>query len=238
MTLQKATVYGVSLGPGDPELITLKGLKALQNADRIYYPGSVLSNGEQKSYSLEILRHYDLESHKLVGFFLEMNLNRIQVQEVYEQTFQAIQKDVSKDLQVAIVSEGDLSVFSSFSYLLEKLHKASIPVSLIPGITSFCLGASESQLPIALLNDTIQIIPRIQSSKELEEALATNQTVILMKIRSVMKQITNVLQQDTIQFTYCERLGTNQQFISNKLADLQSREIPYFSLLIIKKSVA
>lgn len=231
-------VYGVSLGPGDPELITLKGLKALQQADKIYYPGSLFKNGQKKSFSRTILDAYSLAPEKLIGFYLEMNLNRIQVQEVYEQTFQRIQQDVESGLKIAIVSEGDLSVYSSFSYLLEKFHAASITVQLVPGITSFCLGASESQLPIALMNESIHIVPRIQSTEELQAALATNNTVILMKIRSVVDQILPVLEQKEVSFTYCERLGTPQQFISTTLTDIQHRDIPYFSLLIIKKEQA
>ena len=179
-------VYGVSLGPGDPDLITLKGLNTLKKADKIYYPGSIFKSGETKSYSLTILEAYGLDKTKLVGFFLEMNLDRIQVQTVYEDTFHKIQEDVSNGLTVSIVSEGDLSTYSSFSYLLEKLQEANITVQLIPGITSYCLGASENGKPLTLLNETMTIIPRIQSSAELMEALESNSTLVLMKIISVM----------------------------------------------------
>ena len=69
-------IKGVSLGPGDPELITVKGLNALKEADKIYFPGSLFSNGKQSSYSLSILDHYKLDQNKLVGFYLKMSLDR------------------------------------------------------------------------------------------------------------------------------------------------------------------
>lgn len=228
-------VYGVSLGPGDPDLITLKGLNTLKKADKIYYPGSTFKSGETKSYSLTILNAYNLDKSKLFGFFLEMNLDRIQVQTVYEDTFREIQKDISNGLKVAIVSEGDLSTYSSFSYLLEKLQDANITVKLVPGITSYCLGASENGMPLTLLNETMTIIPRIKSSAELMDAVETNSTIVLMKIISVMDKILPLLDSKDIEFTYCERLGTSDQFITSRKDELRARMIPYFSLLIIKK---
>ena len=62
----ESIIYGVSLGPGDPDLITLKGLKVLQEADKIYYPGSLYKSGEKASYALSILEHYKLDSNKFI----------------------------------------------------------------------------------------------------------------------------------------------------------------------------
>jgi precorrin-2/cobalt-factor-2 C20-methyltransferase len=232
----KHKVFGVSLGPGDPELITLKALKVLKEADRIYYPGSLFKNGEKSSYSLKILEAYELHTEKLQGFYLEMNLDREQALKVYEHTFQKIKKDLENGYKIAVVSEGDVSTYSTFSYLLDKFYEEGILVQLIPGVTSFGLGASESRLPLALLNEEIKIIPRIQSTEELERAIASTTTVVLMKIRSVMAHIWPVLESGSISFSYCERLGTPQQFITTKLHEIQGRTIPYFSLIIIKKS--
>ena len=86
----ESIIYGVSLGPGDPDLITLKGLKVLQEADKIYYPGSLYKSGKKASYALSILEHYKLDSNKLQGFYLEMDLERIQAREIYEATFQQV----------------------------------------------------------------------------------------------------------------------------------------------------
>ena len=228
-------IFGVSLGPGDPDLITLKGLKALQNADKIYFPGSLFSNGRKSSYSLSILEHYNLDAAKLEGFYLEMSLGRVQAQEIYEVTFQQIKKDAAQGLNIVVVSEGDINTFSSFSYLLEKVKKDKLEVQLIPGITSYALGAAENQAPLCLQNEKLLILPRVQTEKELEEALANYNTVILMKIISVMPVINKVLKKGNYTITYSERLGTKEQFISSSLEDINKREIPYFSLITIRK---
>ncbi|MDO6745447.1 precorrin-2 C(20)-methyltransferase [Tenacibaculum soleae] len=231
----KGTIYGVSLGPGDPDLITLKGLKALQKVDKIYYPGSLFKNGRKASYSHSILNNYNLDSQKLEGFYLKMNLERAQAKVIYETTFQQILSEYNKGLSIAIVSEGDISTFSSFSYLLEKIQAHNLPINLIPGISSYLHLASESKIPLCLQNEKVVVIPRIQTKEELQEAIANFDTVVLMKIISVVDIITAVIDTQKHSVTYAERLGTNQQFITNNWSTASIRETPYFSLMIIKK---
>lgn len=228
-------IYGVSLGPGDPELITVRGLKLLQEADVVYYPGSLFGDGRKSSYSLSILEKYALDHQKLKGFFLEMTLGRSQAQDIYELTYQEIKKDYEKGLNIAIVSEGDLSTFSSFSYLLEKIKKEGLHVQLVSGISSFSMLASESQFPLCLQNDRVIILPRIQKVSELEEAIQNFDTVILMKIRSVMDVVEQVVSSLDYHLTYGEHLGTSDQFVTHSWEEVKNREIPYFSLIIIKK---
>lgn len=229
-------IYGVSLGPGDADLITLKGLKILQEADKIYYPGSLFKDGRKASYSLSILDQYHLNSEKLEGFYLKMDLERAQAKVIYETTFQQIVEDYHKGLSIAIVSEGDISTYSSFSYLLEKIKTNKLPIDLIPGITSYLHLASESKMPLCLQNEKVVIIPRIQSTEELQEAIHHFDTVILMKIKSVTDNITTVIDMKKHNITYAERLGTEKQFITTNWAIANQREIPYFSLVIIKKN--
>lgn len=231
----KGKIYGVSLGPGDADLITLKGLKTLQQADKIYYPGSLFKSGKRVSYSLSILEKYHLDIEKLEGFYLKMDLERVQAKTIYETTFQKILADYHKGLSIAIVSEGDISTFSSFSYLLEKIQAHQLTINLIPGISSYLHLASESKIPLCLQNEKIAVIPRIQTKEELQEAINNFDTVVLMKIISVIAIITSVIDTKKHNITYAERLGTKQQFITNNWTIAKQREIPYFSLIIIKK---
>lgn len=228
-------IYGVSLGPGDPDLITVKGLKALQQADKIYYPGSLFKDGRKASYSLSILNHYQLDSEKLAGFYLKMDLERAQAKAIYERTFQHILADYKKGLSIAVVSEGDISTYSSFSYLLEKIQGHQLTIHLIPGITSYLHLASESKMPLCLQNEKVAVIPRIQSKEELQEAIDNFDTVVLMKIKSVVDSIASLIDSKKHNVTYAERLGTDEQFITNNWATASQRETPYFSLIIIKK---
>lgn len=233
--MTKGKIYGVSLGSGDPDLITLKGLKTLEEVDKIYYPGSLFKNNRKVSYSLSILSHYNLDSEKLEGFYLKMDLERKQAKIIYETTFQRILADYNKGLSIAIVSEGDISTYSSFSYLLEKIKAHQLTISLIPGITSYLHLTAESTTPLCLQNEKVVVIPRVQSKEELTEAIANFDTIVLMKIISVMDIIESTIDPNKQQVTYAERLGTEEQFITSNWDLIKQRETPYFSLIIIKK---
>lgn len=228
-------IYGVSLGPGAADLITVRGLKILQAADKIYFPGSLFSNGRLSSYSLSILQQYDLDEDKFEGFYLNMDVARTHVEEVYETTFLKIKQDYLNNKTIAIVSEGDINTYSSFSYILDRIKKEQFSIALVPGITSYALAASEHLMPLCLQNQKLIILPRIQSSLELEEALTHFDTVILMKIKTVVAVINKVVTTGKYTLRYAEKLGTEDQFISANWSEISQREIPYFSLLIIKK---
>ena len=227
-------VYGLALGPGDPELVTVKALRILNESDVIFYPGSLIK-GEKKSFTYPILEYHGLTNKILKGFFLDMSLDRTFTNRVYDQTLTDISVFYHQGKKVAVVCEGDISLYASFSYLLERLKKHNIAVTLIPGINAFSLGAAQHQIPLSLLNDKIVILPREKDIKKLEAYLKAFQTVVLMKIKTIWTVLQDFLSQGNYDFYYCERLGTDTEFISTDLQTISTREIPYFSLLILKK---
>ncbi|SFM83335.1 cobalt-factor II C20-methyltransferase [Chitinophaga sp. YR627] len=231
----KGKIYGVSLGPGDPLLITVKGLQTLQQADKIYYPGSLLADGSTSSYSLQILQHYQLDADKLQGMFLKMSDDRDAAEQTYAATFQEMLAEYEAGLQVAFVSEGDISFYSTFAYLLKHIQQHQLELEIIAGVPSFILGAAQHQSSLAILNEKIAILPRMKDRDTLSRYLEEFETVVLIKVRSVLKDIRSLIQQTGIQIVYCERLGTTQQYITTNINDLENREIPYFSLLILKR---
>lgn len=226
-------IYGVSLGPGDPLLITVKGLQILQQVDRIYYPGSLLADGTTSSYSLNILQYHKLDANKLRGMFLKMSDDRVATEQTYAATFAEILRDYNDGLNIAFVSEGDISFYSTFAYLLKHIQAAKLNVEIIAGVPSFILGAAVHQSPLAILNEKIAILPRMKDITTLTRYLEEFETVVLIKVRSVIQNIIPHIQR--LQMVYCERLGTPEQYITTNIEDLKDREIPYFSLLILKK---
>lgn len=232
--IKQGKIYGVSLSPGDPDLITLKGLRTLQQADKIYYPGSLLNNGDTTSFSLPILRHYQLEERKLVGMFLKMSDDRVEAENTYIATFQNMLVDYKNGLQIAFVSEGDISFYSTFAYLLKHIQEHQLDVEIIAGVPSFILGAAVHQTPLAILNEKIAILPRMKNTEQLKRYLDEFETVVLIKVRSVITELCDFVETKNLNILYCERLGTSQQFITTDIRDVKSREVPYFSLLIIK----
>ena len=225
-------IYGLSLGPGDPDLISVKGLRILKSADRIYYPGSIGSSGMEKSFSLKILQHYGLETSRLRGFFVPMNGRREEADPVYGSVYGEIREDYRQGLSVAVVSEGDISFYSTFGYLLEKIRRDDLDLEMVPGPTAFLLAASQYRFPLAWQRDKIAILPRLSSLEDLERHLRDFETVILMKITGFANELKLFLRKTGTSFLYGENLGRPEQFLTGDIRELESREPPYFSLLI------
>jgi precorrin-2/cobalt-factor-2 C20-methyltransferase len=233
--LKKGKIYGVSLGPGDPELITVKGLNIIKRVDRIYYPGSLELHGKTTSYSLGILNYFNLDKTKFSGMFLKMSDYREAAERTYFETFLKIKKDYEDGLHIAFVSEGDISFYSTFAYLLKHIHAHGLEVEIVAGVPSFLTGVAAHKMPLAVLNERIAILPRMKDIPQLINFLKEFDTIVLIKIRSVVRELTQFATREEVQMVYCERLGTEEQYISTDLKDLENRVIPYFSLMIIKK---
>lgn len=230
-------IYGVALGPGDPELITVKALKCLQNSDVIYYPGSFSSNGEKTSFSRNILDNLDLDVDKLRGIFLEMKPDRIHAENIYDDCYNEMISQYKEGKNISFVSEGDISFFSTFSYFIEKLKQDSVNFEMIPGIPAFIMAGSRVKTPLVLQRDNLKVLPAPSSKDEVLEAIENNDTVVVMKLSTLRNNLISLLEELENRFIYCEKLGTDDEFICQNVNELRERKIPYFSLLLVNKYI-
>ena len=128
--------------------------------------------------------------------------------------------------------EGDISFYSTFGYLLEKIKRDNLDLEMIPGTTAFLMAASELHFPLAWQREKIAILPRLSSLEELEKNLRDFETVVLLKITGFIAELKSFLRTTGTPFLYGEYLGRPDQFITEDIGELETREPPYFSLLI------
>jgi precorrin-2/cobalt-factor-2 C20-methyltransferase len=225
---KQGKLIGVGLGPGDPELITVKGLKALQTADVIFYPATNLSVTNQISFSASILDALNLDTLCMPLYIPMSGKNRA---ENYKKAFDIIYKEYLAGKSVVVVSEGDLLFYSTFGYLLNLAKEHELEVELIPGIPAFVAAGSQAQQAIVEGNQQFKVIARPADFGEITTGLQNNATLVVMKI-SVLEGWYDFLKQCKRPFFYIERVGTVHQFSTTEIKDLALRKIPYFSLII------
>lgn len=129
-------IHFVSLGPGDPELITLKGLKTLQKADIIYCPATQGKHGII-SRATDILKAIEVDESLIHPFILPMSKERTDALNAYNELFLDAQAEYLKGKQIVIVAEGDAGFYSSIQYVYDKFEETGIPVDRIAGIPAF-----------------------------------------------------------------------------------------------------
>jgi precorrin-2/cobalt-factor-2 C20-methyltransferase len=209
----------------------------LQQVDKIYYPGSLLPGGGMKSYSLTILQQLGLNEQKLCPVLLSMDAARSYNLGAYEAVFQQMKADCENGLQVAYVSEGDITFYSTFAYILHHINAAQLPVEIIAGVPSFLLATALHQQPLAVLQERIAIVPLPESQAQLENYLTMFHTVVLIKVRHALAYIEPLVAAGKAVMLYGEKLGTGEQFISSNSNELSQRDLPYFSLIILKSTI-
>lgn len=125
----KGKIVGVSLGPGEPELITLKALKALQGADIIYCPGT-----QTKSRSRDILQALPVAMERIRLFHVPMSKDRTFANQAYDALCTEIASLVATGKNVAITAEGDSGFYSSVNYMFDRLASMNLPVTTVAGV--------------------------------------------------------------------------------------------------------
>lgn len=229
MVNKQGYISAIGLGPGDAELITLKGYKALKKADMIYYPASSVKDDSISSFSSQILDDLDLNIPTIP---MHLPMNSKDRMQYYQQAYNQIKKDYLAGKEIAIVSEGDVLFYSTFGYLLKYIQEDKLNYSIIPGIPAFIAAGTLGERPIIEGDGSIKIIACPNSVDEIMSFLKDKGTLVLMKL-SKIKNSDAFFEELTLPFLYAERVGTEKQFFTTNSKDIIGRRIPYFSILII-----
>lgn len=235
MRVKNYPVQFISLGPGDAELITLKGLRALQQAHFVFCPATTRRGGEQVSRSAEILRQLDIPAEKIRLFLLPMAMDGSAASTAYDALFEEVVMLHRQGYSIGVAAEGDVGVYCTVHYVLERLQQRGIQVEQVPGIPSFIASAARAHLHLVSHDERLIVLPGRAEAKELEMLVAMHHTVVVMKMSICAEEIRQfVLMHPQMEYHYLENTGCEQEFYSVDVATIAQRVYPYFSLLIIK----
>lgn len=225
----------VSLGPGEAELITLKGLKALQNADCIFCPETPARNGSLLSRAADILHRLGIPAERIRRFPLPMSKQRGDALHAYDQVYATTLSLHRTGKKVAIVAEGDAGLYSSIHYIYEKLQAGGTPVEQIAGIPAFIAAGARGGLHIASQEERLTVIPGITTAEEIERLVQSRNTVVIMKLSQCTGEVHRCIRlHPEYDYRYFENVGTPQEKYLSDGQQIAALRFPYFSLLIIR----
>ncbi len=224
-------LFGIGIGPGDAELLTLKAVKALQAADIIFVPKSK----EQASTALNIVSEFIKEDAVIeaLEFPMSRDINvRIASR---KQNADTIATQLNQGKNVAFLTLGDPMLYSTYSYVMEHLIN-SYEVETIPGIYSFSAISNTLNIPLVSGNENLSVICNWQAQDI--KLLQESDTCVCMKISAYHLDLFQFLNDNPqYQFTMITDVGKDGQKQYNNIEVLQNK-IPYFSTAIIKKKTA
>ncbi len=233
--MSSGTFYGVGVGPGDPELITRKAERILKTVDWIFLPSGARSGS---SFVRRIVASLGLPESKFRSVSLCMSRDRTSDDDAYMRTAVAIVEELRQGRSGAWITEGDPLFYSTFVHLYQELRRyPEIQIEIVPGVTSTSAAAARAGVPAARLHERVAIVPAAYGLERLPALLDEFTTVFLLKVHSVFDSLLEALAsaRDSIQAVYVENVGTPEERIVTDLGSLCGRELPYFSLVILRK---
>lgn len=225
-------IWGLGVGPGDPELITLKALRILQAADVIAYPAP---DGADSLVRAIAATHMPVGAEEMI-ISTPMVTERHPAQNAYDEAAGQIDEHARAGKTIAILCEGDPFFYGSFMYLYSRLSE-NWRVGVVPGVSSLNAGAAELGVPLAERNDVVSVIPATLDEADLAERLAAADAAVIIKVGRHLDKVRRVLEAEGLAAgaRYIERATMDGQRIAS-LDDMSDQKAPYFSLIIVRKA--
>ncbi len=229
-------LFGIGVGPGDPELLTIKAKRIINEVDFLFCP--VKREGSE-SFAFEIVSNY-IENNQLeiIDLVFPMNYEEDELMKMWKKNGEIISGILSGNKTGAFITIGDPAVYSTFMYILPYVDSDSVEVEIIPGITSFCDVASKIKVPLMVAEESLAIVPiRKKNNEELSDAIVHNDNIVLMKPSNNPEEIIKMLKDKGLEkkFALISKVGTNEENIIDNIDELEKNKIPYLSTMIIKK---
>ena len=155
--MKTGKLYGVSVGPGDPELMTLKAVRIIKEADIIAIPAE--SREKCAAYGIAVKAVPEMEKKKILPVPMPMTRDAGRLKEAHERGIKAVTGLLDNGLDVAFITIGDVGVYSSCQYICQPVKKLGYEVGFISGVPSFCAAAARLGRPLVSGNDSLHVIP-------------------------------------------------------------------------------
>lgn len=236
MSLQTHTLYGIGVGPGDPELLTLKAARILQEIDIIY---AAASSDNDYSIAYEIIRPH-IHTKDVQRLFFPMTKDR----DTLKQAWHVNASQVLQTLQTtnaAFVTLGDPLTYSTFGYLLQTMSSMEsdihFRVEIVPGITSYNAAACRSLFPLVSGEECMFVTSGALGGAKLREIVHIADTIVMLKAYRYFNHIYDTLEELNLldHAMLISRCGMEGERVVTGLRHLRSEKLPYLSLLLIKK---
>ncbi len=234
---KSGTLYAVGVGPGDPELLTIKGKRVLE---RVKYVFSATSKREKESLALDIARPFLKEDAQIVPLVFPMVRDKKILEEAWTNAAKKVLELLGTGSDGAFVTLGDPCTYSTFTYL-HRTVTTLLPgtkVEIIPGITSFQAAAARVKSPLAEGEESLAVVSGAKGSKEIKRLAHHVDNLVIMKAYRHYNKVVDCLDElGLLRGTVAvRRVGLEGESVTGKLRDWDGHRPSYFTLLIAKKN--
>lgn len=226
----KGTLYGVGVGPGDPELMTLKAVRLIRENMIIAVPGA--DPKETVAYKIAVQAVPELAEKELLPIYMPMTHDPEELERNHAKGAKSLEEVLDQGKNIVFLTLGDPCVYSTFSYLQKRVEKDGYHTELVSGITSFCAAAARLNIPLSEWNEQLHVVPAVH---RLDSTLNESGNYILMKSGKKMNQVKEILAQSGRDVLMVENCGMENEHIYRSVEEIPD-DAGYYSLIIAKES--
>jgi precorrin-2/cobalt-factor-2 C20-methyltransferase len=235
--MTEGLLMGVGVGPGDPELLTLKAVRALENADVVahFAKAGNLSNARTTAaqYLRPGVRELSLQYPVTTELPVSDTTYRSTTNRFFDESAAAIAEHLQAGRAVAVLSEGDPLFFGSYMHVHVRLM-GRFRTEVIPGVTAMSGCWSAARLPIVQGDDVLTVLPGTLEESELVRRLRQNEPAVVMKLgRNLPKVRRSLIESDRIRDAIYVERGTMQAERMMPLAEKPDDSAPYFAIVLV-----
>jgi precorrin-2/cobalt-factor-2 C20-methyltransferase len=224
----KGRLYGLGVGPGDPELLTLKALRVLRSAAVVAYPATE----EGASFARAVVAEWLSPRQREVALRFPMR-PEAPPEAAYDKAAAALAAELEAGYDVACLCQGDPLFYGTFGHLLSRLA-GRYPVEVVPGVSSLGAASAAAAAPLACREETLVVVPATIGEAALESRLLGVEAAAVVKLGRHLEKLRRVLSRLSLldRALYVERASLSQQRVIPFNA-LDAREAPYFSMALL-----
>lgn len=234
--MKRGTLYGIGVGPGDPELITVKGANLLSRCRHVFVPKARTASD---SLALAIAKRYLGSSSEVHELVFPMTSEREELSRRWGESAREIINVLENGVDACFLTLGDPLLYSTYIYLLREV-RARVPgvdVVTVPGVTAFSAAAALSEFPVGEAKEPVVVVPTADDLDEVKRSLNQKGTVILMKIGKRLPDILDILEDSDMidKGVFVSRAGMSGQRVETNLRNLrnESAEAGYLSIILV-----
>ena len=221
-------LYGIGVGPGDPELLTLKAVRKIKECDYIVVPGE--DYRKSTAYKIACSAVPELQDKQVFNLVMPMTKDKDILKRSHESAAGLVRQWLDDGKDVGFLTLGDVSIYSTYLYIQKLINKAGCHTEMISGIPSFCAAAARLNIGLSEASEQIHIIP---ASYQIEDALKLPGTKILMKSGKQIGKVKEQVKALGLEAVMIENCGMDQEKVYRNLDEID-HQAGYYSLMIVK----
>ena len=226
-------LYGVGVGPGDPELLTLKALRLIKDNEVIAVPGKEI----QTSVAYQIVKgaYEELDEKTLIPVAMPMTKDPQVLKANHDKAADQVESYLKEGKNVVFLTLGDTTVYSTYLYVHKRILERGYEAEIVSGITSFCAVAARLNMGLVEADQPLHVIPATYKAQEMEEILKIPGTKVLMKTGKKMKQVKESIEKSGQKAVMIENCGMPSEKIYRSAEEIPE-DSGYYSLIIVKEN--